>query len=362
MKILTRYLIGQNLFLLSMCLGIGTGIYLVTDLFDRIDDFVEAGLGFGITVWYFVAKLPLILSQILPAVFLISTVIQLGVMTRSREMTALNSGGIRPVQIYRPIVIYAVLLCIFQLFFSQMLGVWGLRESAAIWRDQVRKHDYSRDTVRDIWFKQNDMVVEVETANPLEGRATGVKLFVFGPKDESLVRLITAQGADISGENWELENGTAIEAGTFETSSFKKLVMPVKQNLKDYLAVNRSDDPGKLPAWKLGQVIANLQKAGSNVERLKTIFHGKFSYSFSILTMALVALALYTFSGNIYLNIGLSLGLTFLFYAAHVLGSALGENGIVPPAIGAWFGNILFSALALMRLAWVVLPSRTSAK
>lgn len=360
MKILTRYLVGQNLFLLSMCLGIGMGIYLITDLFDRIDDFVESGLGLGITVWYFVAKLPLILSQILPAVFLIAMVIQLGVMTRSREMTALNSGGVRPVQIYKPIVVYAIMLCLFQLFFSQMLGVWGLRESAAIWRDQVRKHSYSKDTVRDIWFKQKDMVVEVGLAAPGEKTAQGIKIFVFGPKDESLVRIISAEKAAISKDRWTLENGTAVESGSFATNSFKKLVMPIRQDLKDYLAVNRSDDPGKLPVWKLGQVIENLRKSGSNVERLKTIFHGKFSYSFSILTMALVALALYTFSGNIYLNIGLSLGLTFLFYAAHVLGGALGENGVVPPIIGAWFGNILFSTLAFMRLAWTVLPSSKS--
>ena len=47
----------------------------------------------GMVLTYFVVKMPLVISQILPVIFLLSTVIQLCIMARSRELTALQAGA-----------------------------------------------------------------------------------------------------------------------------------------------------------------------------------------------------------------------------------------------------------------------------
>ena len=96
MTLLSKYLIKQNLFLLLTILLIGTGIYLLTDLFDRIDDFLETKMSFFAIVAYFVIKIPIIISQILPAVFLIALIIQLNLLTKNKELVALHAGGISP--------------------------------------------------------------------------------------------------------------------------------------------------------------------------------------------------------------------------------------------------------------------------
>ena len=43
MKLLFRYLVRNNAFILLPTLGVGIGLYLLTDLFERLDNFVEAG-------------------------------------------------------------------------------------------------------------------------------------------------------------------------------------------------------------------------------------------------------------------------------------------------------------------------------
>ena len=104
MSLLFRYLTKNNAMILLPTLAVGIGLYVLTDLFERLDNFIEAGLSVGMVLTYFVVKMPLVISQILPVIFLLSTVIQLCIMARSRELTALQAGGISLSQAdpYRP--------------------------------------------------------------------------------------------------------------------------------------------------------------------------------------------------------------------------------------------------------------------
>ena len=92
MSLLFRYLTKNNAMILLPTLAVGIGLYVLTDLFERLDNFIEAGLSVGMVLTYFVVKMPLVISQILPVIFLLSTVIQLCIMARSRELTALQAG------------------------------------------------------------------------------------------------------------------------------------------------------------------------------------------------------------------------------------------------------------------------------
>jgi lipopolysaccharide export system permease protein len=39
-----------------------------------------------------------------------------------------------------------------------------------------------------------------------------------------------------------------------------------------------------------------------------------------------------------------------------VLGITTGQKGLMPPIMGAWLANVLFSVVALLRLTWVSIP------
>ena len=62
MSLLFRYLTKNNAMILLPTL---------TDLFERLDNFIEAGLSVGMVLTYFVVKMPLVISQILPVIFLL---------------------------------------------------------------------------------------------------------------------------------------------------------------------------------------------------------------------------------------------------------------------------------------------------
>ena len=96
MTLLTRYLLRNNLFLLFAILLIGTGLYVLTDLFERLDYFLDASFGLFSILWFYSLKIPFIAGQILPAVFLIAIIVQFSLMAKARELVALQSGGVSP--------------------------------------------------------------------------------------------------------------------------------------------------------------------------------------------------------------------------------------------------------------------------
>ncbi|OEU70241.1 MAG: LPS export ABC transporter permease LptG [Desulfovibrio sp. S3730MH75] len=354
---LAGYVLKENMFLMVVCLGVGTGIYLLSDLFDRLDDFIEAGLGIGIILRYFMVKMPLIFSQILPAVFLLAMLIQLCVMAKNKEMLALRTGGLSLGWFVRFFIIYAVFWSMGQLMFSQVIGVYGEQEAFRIWKEDVRKSQLDKRVLRNIWFREGKYIVEADEVMPFGNKAKDITVYEFGEDNSQILKVITSESAEVSEKyGWKLENAVELSPDRFSSRKHPIYTMPIKLNLKVFKAVDPGADPAQLPLWQLDDVIDQLQKSGSNVNRLKTAWHSKWSYAFSLLAMALVSLALITISENVYLNIGLGLAFTFTYYALFMIGASAGDSGVLPPIIAAWIGNIVISVLASLRLAWVLIP------
>lgn len=354
--VLGRYLARQNLFLILMCLCVGTGIYLLSDLFDRVDDFVSAGLGLGSILTYFAVKLPVILSQILPAVFLLALVVQLGLVSRSRELMALRAGGLSPSWFTRFFLIYALAWSLVQFGFSQVLGVYGEREAGRIWKEDVRKKQMDKLTLKNLWFRDGAYIVEMDEGVVARNQATGVTVYEFDTESQKLVRILSARAAEGGSGGWSLNGVTILDTASFLSSQEDSLSLPLHQELKAFAAADQSESQTLLPIWQLSKTIDELRESGSNVERLRTAWHSRFSYAFSIAIMALLALALTSWSENLYLNLGLSLSLVFVQYGMHAVGVTAGDKGLLPPFIAAWLGNILFGLAAGGRLLWISCP------
>ncbi|AMK11818.1 LptF/LptG family permease [Pseudodesulfovibrio indicus] len=354
--VLSRYLIRQNLYLMAICLAVGTCIYLLSDIFDRLDDFIRAGLGAETILFYFIVKIPLIVSQLMPAVFLLAMVIQLGVLSRSREMLALRAGGVSFAWFIRFFVIYALVWSGGQLVFSQFLGVFGEYEANRIWKEDVRKKQLDELTIKDLWFRDGPFIVMAKEAHPGKSRASDITVYEFTTDNQELIRILTAKKALIDDHGWGLLDVHELDTRTFIAVDRLSQFLSVRQNLKAYAAVELKGDTAQLPLFELSKAIKRLEESGSNVEILRTVWHGKFSYACSMMVMALLALALVTWSENVYANIGLSLILIFVQYGVHVVGATAGEKGVLPPIIAAWLGNAIMGGAASLRLAWVSLP------
>lgn len=352
---LSGYLVRQNLFLMVACLGAGTFIYLLADIADRLEHFLEASLTWRQIITYFVVKIPLIFSQILPAVFLLAVVLQIGLLVRNREMMALRAGGLSVGWFIRFFIIYAIVWSLTQLFFSQFVASYGEQEATRIWREEVRKRQLDKKILQNLWFREGPYIVHAGEAQPTMSRVDDVTIYEFDRDTNRLTRIMIAKRGLVDEHGWGLLDVWEIEASDFTATKLLTSFIPLRQNMRSFLN-DGSSDRADLPLWHLGQVIDELKESGSNVERLRTAWHGKLSYAFSIVVMALLALAVTSFCENLYVNLVLSLVVVFSYYGLYVLGLTSGQKGLLPPMAGAWLANVVFGSVAGARLFWLCSP------
>ncbi len=352
MKLLSRYLVRQNLFLVFVILLVGVGIYVLTDLFELLDRFVEAKLPAKTVLWYYAIKLPAIVAQLLPAIFLLAMVLQLNMLERSKELVALYSGGISPFVLLRFIVVYSLVWAVAQLFFAEALGVTGEREARRIWQEQVQQTKGGKDTLNHVWFTDKEHIVYVEQAAPNQGTAQDVRIYTLAPSGTDLESIISARTATLEQKAWQLHGVTRVSTQSMASEQLDSLEFPLRQDLKAFLLVESWSKPERLPLWELRGVIKRLERAGSNIENLRTVWHAKIAYAGSIIVMGLLALAIMQHTQSVYKAVGVSLVAIFFFYSANTISVTIGKGGSVPPVVAAWLTNGVALLLLCLVFLW----------
>ena len=355
MKLLSRYLVRQNLFLVFVILLVGVGIYVLTDLFELLDRFVEAKLPAKTVFWYYVIKLPAIVAQLLPAIFLLAMVLQLNMLERSKELVALYSGGISPFVLLRFIVIYSLVWAVAQLFFAEALGVTGEREARRIWQEQVQQVAGGKDTLSHVWFTDKEHIVYVEQAAPNQGTAQGVRIYTLAPSGNDLEAIISSKTVTLDKKVWHMHDVSRVTTQSMVSEQLDSLEFPLRQDLKAFLLVESWSRPERLPLWELRDVIKRLERAGSNIESLRTVWHSKIAYAGSIVIMGLLALAIMQHTKSVYKAVGVSLVAIFLFYSANTISITIGKGGSIPPVVAAWLTNGVGLLLLAVIFLWPVL-------
>lgn len=348
MSLLFRYIFRRHARLLLLIMGLGVGLYLLTDIVERVDIFIEAGSGLGLILQYFGVRLPSIIAQILPAVFLLATVVTLCLMGHSRELTALHAGGISFFTVAMVLVFCGVFWGGVQFACSQFLGVQGERYSQQIWREEVRKQDLSQRTIRDVWFMENGWTVSIDALKP-DGEGTGFSAFHVRDDASDVDVIIRAPRVKGGVNGWVAADAERVHPDTYRREKLPRLELPLHQDPELFFSTE-SNSLQQLPLWQLGDAIELLGQAGSNVEGLRTVWHGKISYAASLVVMALLGAAIISWNSNIYIAVALSMAATFVMYSLTMFGESLGQMGSLPPVMAAWGPDALLLLVALGRL------------
>ena len=351
MSLLFRYIFLRHARLLLLIMGLGVGIYLLTDIVERVDIFIEAGSGLGLVLQYFGVRLPSIIAQILPAVFLLATVVTLCLMGHSRELTALHAGGISFATVAVILVMCGVFWGCVQFACSQFLGVQGERYSQQIWQEEVRKKDLSERTISDVWFMENGWTVSVDTLKA-DGEGTGFSAFHVRDNGVDVDVIVRAPRVKGSVNSWVLADAERTYPDDYRREEMTRLELSLHQDPELFFSTE-SNNLQQLPLWQLGDAIEQLGAAGSNVDGLRTVWHGKISYAASLIVMALLGAAIVSKFSNVYIAVGVSMAGTFILYALTMFGESLGQRGVLPPFMAAWGPDVLLFLVAAGRLYYV---------
>jgi len=121
MRVLDRFLIIEylgNLLLITVSLVL---IFLIIDFFGKFRMFLSNHATYMQMGSYFFFRLPMIISQMLPAAVLLSSLVTCGYLSRHNEITAMKANGISIYRVALPILTIAVLISLLIFLLSEWI-------------------------------------------------------------------------------------------------------------------------------------------------------------------------------------------------------------------------------------------------
>ncbi len=333
----------------SLILIIGLIIYILSELFEKIDTFIEVGTSFQTILLYFVYLTPNILSVILPAVCFLASIILLCLMAKNRELTALQAGGIAPFTLLKHLLIIAIGWAFIQILLSQYIGIASQTKSESIWDFEVRKRPVIDVPISNLWFVDDEWMINVESLYK-SGNGKNFTAYHLLNDGKDIVEIISAKQVTVKDGTWHLSNGMRNIPTDFTVEQFDDFTMPFMRDHSLLFLTDNVANPQNLPLQHLSLAIDDLISSGSNVERLQIAFQMKLAYAVSIIVLTFVAFALLTWQENVYICVATGMLIAFLFYVSTMIFETLGQSGSLSPFMAAWTPHLFVIILSSLRI------------
>lgn len=355
-RIINRYVCREFLKFFSIGLAACTALYILVELFDRIDEFIERQVYWYDAGLYLASRLPSILYQLTPVALLLASVLTFSTLNRHHEITAMRASGIPPRRLVRPLFLIGVLGGLTLLATQEYLMPYANQATRMIWRTRIRydKIDpyFGLYQERAIWRRTDNRIWHAQRSNPLEQRLYGVVIFSLDASGRIRQRYDAAEairGADdwlLRHVTWRHFKPDGSFDGKAEHFQTQRLALP--ERFADISALPKLAD--EMSTQDMLAYIHQLNRQGLQQAPYLTELHGRFAFAAACILMAVSGLPLAVVlnrSGGMSKAMGLTICCGFGYWVLHTFVMALGHNGQLPPLLAAWSANVCFAVIGL---------------
>ncbi|MFM8552924.1 MAG: LPS export ABC transporter permease LptG [Nitrospiraceae bacterium] len=350
MTILFRYMVSEYCKVFAMCFAGLMTIYLVVDFFEKVRKFIRYDAELLAILWYFLCRTPGIAFQIVPLGVLMATLLALGVLSRTNEVTAMRSCGISLFRISTPFIAVSLLLSLTLLLLSTLVMPAATSKAEYVKTVLIEKKNGLATFKADRpWIQAgNRTLLNIEVVEPDGTTLRGVSLYLLEP-DFRLAAMIEAKSIRYSEQGWTLTDGvsrTLLPDGRLTVERFRTRPIAMSQTPEDFSTWAKVEsEEMTLPA--LSAYVERLRRDGYSFARMLTDYHGRIAFPFVCLIMTIVGIALSlrrtgTRGGGMAVGIGQALAIGFLYWTTHSISIALGRSGVMTPLLAGWMANLLF--------------------
>lgn len=358
MTILFRYILREYAKIFLMCFAGLMTIYLVIDFFEKVRRFLRYDSGIVSMLTYFALKIPAISFQIAPFAILMATLLTLGLLSRSNEITAMRSCGISLFWITSPFLLFATGIALILLAFSSTIIPLASEKAEEVRLIQIEKkpapltvkatQPWARISA-DALMHFNEIDVGGETLR-------GLRLFHFD-RAFRLDRMTEAAEARYAPEGWVLSNGNHRR---FQPDNTVDLVLFTEQPvdiplIPDDFSTSLTGNSETMTFREIRNYVGRFRHEGFSFTRLLTDYYGRLAFPLVTVIMVLVGIALSlrrsgVRGGSMAMGIGQAFIVGFCYWTTHSIAIALGRGGVLAPMLAGWMANLLFLSFGLYLL------------
>lgn len=359
---LSRYILTEFITFLIYTLLAFTVIFILVDLVENIDKFIDHGLGVPIVVLFYVFYLPNILVLTIPVAMLLATMFSIGRLVTDNEITAMKSSGISLFRILLPLYGFSLVIGLLVLVFNEYVV-----PTANLYRTDI-------ETQGQEFRLTLDRVRELDRVNVYllngDGRmiyARGYKSDTRTARDVMIIQPVDVEdnGATYSElrsridaeymiyENgWVLHNAVArtfSEDGGIEMNRYGTLPAAfITRTPTDFARIDL--EPEEMNYFQLRDYIENVREKGGNSTAWLVDLYMKISLPFISFVIVFFGAPLaggFLKRGKT-ASFGIALVIAFIFYVLVNIFQVLGRNESLSPLAAAWIPNGAFFLFGIL--------------
>lgn len=351
MRILGNYIAATYMKILLLCIGAFVSIYLVIDFLERIRRFTNAHAEIKYIGLYFLCKIPAMVTQVVPLAVLMATLLTLGGLSRTSEITAMRGCGISLLRITAPILGIALAISLATILANEIVTPACYAKMQYI--QQVKIDKKSPNTFfrqQNIWYRDESSILEAKLFDPVTKTLKGITLWQLGPGIQP-VRRIEAELGIYDNIGWLFKNvvlRVISNGSSIQTINLPELQMAIGLKIDDLRVLEKGTD--NMGILALSSYCDKLLKGGYDPTRYLAQMHSRISLPFASMIMAFLGIPFALRGGRtsgIAFGIAISLVIGFSYFIINSMVLSFGQAGVLPPIISAWAANSIFAALGV---------------
>lgn len=355
MTILFRYILREYAKIFFMCFAGLMTIYLVIEFFEKVRRFLRYDADWIDVLSYFILKTPAISFQIIPLAVLMATLLTLGLLSRSHEITAMRSCGISLPWITSPFLAWAICVALILFWFSATVIPLTAEMSEDIRVTKIEKKPPAATLmIQQPWISVGPKTLVNVTSGAVDGKTIGgIRFFQFD-RGFHLIELTEAEEARYTNQEWILHRGRHrrfLPDGTVSFMEFDQQPVALPLIPEDFTS-RFGNESETMTLQDIRGYTSRLSHEGAQLSRLLTDYYARIAFPFVTIIMVLVGIAMSlrlsgVRGGSMAMGIGQALAVGFCYWSTHSIAIALGRGGALAPMLAGWTANLLFMSFAL---------------
>lgn len=360
MRLLDKYILRsfiQNLLFGIFCFVI---IFILVDLFENLDRFIDKNLSIGMLALYYMYFIPDILKLITPIGMLLASLFTISRFVNYSELTAMKSAGISIYRYLLPIMIFGLVITLFLIYFNGWI-VPGANRLKYDFERKILGRNLISDVTENIYIQDNiNRIIIINYYNKAEQTCGNTLIKVFN-KDTLYItekRLdIVSMKWDSQRKDWFINEGYIRSFSKPDNETLDIIKDTLLSTLSSFGKINLEPDliekqrlrPEELDLTEFKEFINNLEANGQDAAKEKVDYYSTISFPFANLITIIFGVSITSNrrKGGAALHFGISLIVSFLYLGFVKISQVFGYNGDVNPILTAWLANITFLGVSL---------------
>jgi LPS export ABC transporter permease LptF/LPS export ABC transporter permease LptG len=301
--------------------------------------------------------LPNLLTLTIPMAVLVGILLGLSRLASDSEITAMRASGMGVVSFIRIVSIFTVFAWIVGL--ANTLYIAPRAASALLQFEEQRKNTQATFEVQPRVFYEDfkNYVLYVQDVVPSPGASTWHHVFLADLTQPATPHIVSADEAYVLNSGSQtlqlhLNNGARHDVSPtnpnqYDISTFSSSDLPIQTGQQEDAHITRRDTPIK--ALSMGELWRRAHGPG-NTRPYAIELNSRFSFPTACFVLMLVGvpLGLSSNRGGKGTGFVLTLFLVLLYYLLSEVGVAFAAQGKLPPLVGVWGANVLFTAAGVL--------------